>query len=97
MLSSCCSDLTSVLLLAVASFQVSVLLTGVIWPLEGMPPYLRIISSFLPQTNANEALRSVFGRGWGIDEPDVYIGLASTYVWILSFILLTILIIRIKK
>ena len=36
---------------------------GIIWPLEGMPKFLRYISYALPTTYAAEAMRSIMGRG----------------------------------
>jgi ABC-2 type transport system permease protein len=45
----------------------SILLSGVFWPLEAVPPVLRPISYFIPLTYAVDGLRSVMIRGWGVD------------------------------
>ncbi|MEM2892015.1 MAG: ABC transporter permease [Thermoplasmata archaeon] len=45
----------------------SLLLSGVFWPLEAIPPVLRPVSSFVPLTYAVEGLRCVMIRGWSID------------------------------
>lgn len=46
----------------------SILLAGVFWPLEAVPPLLRPISAFIPLTYAVDASRSVMIRGWGIEQ-----------------------------
>lgn len=43
----------------------SIILAGVIWPIESMPPIIRPVSYVIPLTYAAEALRSVMIRGWG--------------------------------
>ena len=44
------------------------LLSGIFWPLESMPVWLRPLSYIIPPTYAVDALRSVMIRGWGIDK-----------------------------
>jgi ABC-2 type transport system permease protein len=44
------------------------LLSGIFWPLEAIPTWLRPASFVLPPTYAVEALRSVMIRGWGLQE-----------------------------
>ncbi len=46
----------------------SLLLTGVFYPLEAIPGGLRPLSWFVPMTYANDALRSVMLRGWGVGD-----------------------------
>jgi len=58
-----------------------------------MPSYLRNAVYFLPETYPILALRNVFGRGWEIDHPDVFIGILSSCSWIIGLILLSALII----
>ncbi len=43
------------------------LLSGVFWPLEAIPAWLRPASFFVPPSYAIEATRSVMLRGWGLD------------------------------
>ena len=43
------------------------LLSGVFWPLEAIPAWLRPASYFVPPSYAIEASRSVMLRGWGLD------------------------------
>ena len=37
--------------------------TGVMWPFEGMPTWLRYISGVLPATYPAQAMRAIMGRG----------------------------------
>ena len=37
--------------------------TGVMWPFEGMPAWLRYISGVLPATYPAQAMRAIMGRG----------------------------------
>lgn len=95
--SSLCDEENSAIQLALGSFYPNLLLSGVIWPMEGMPIYLRYVSYFLPQTYAVESLRSVFGRGWGIDRPEVYLGIAISFGWIIGMLAFSLLVIRVRK
>ncbi|MFQ5909314.1 MAG: ABC transporter permease [Thermoplasmata archaeon] len=65
-------------------FLPSIILAGVIWPLESMPPVIRPVSYAIPLTYAAEALRSVMIRGWGPLEIGVDI-LALCVFAILTF------------
>jgi ABC-2 type transport system permease protein len=44
------------------------LLSGIFWPMEAIPAWLRPASYALPPTYAVEALRSIMIRGWGLSE-----------------------------
>ncbi len=44
------------------------LLSGIFWPLEAIPVFLRPFSYALPPTYAAEGLRSIMIRGWGLAE-----------------------------
>ncbi|CAF3076061.1 unnamed protein product, partial [Rotaria sp. Silwood2] len=36
--------------------------SGIMWPLEGMPPVMRFVSNFTPLTQTVEAIRCIAGR-----------------------------------
>ncbi|MFQ6128262.1 MAG: ABC transporter permease [Thermoplasmata archaeon] len=72
----------------------SIILAGVIWPIESMPPVIRPVSYVIPLTYAADALRSVMIRGWGPLEIGLDI-LALCIFAILTFSL-SILIMRKK-
>lgn len=71
--------------------------TGVIWPVEGMPIILRYISACLPLTMATTSLRSMLTRGWYITEPDVYLGFISTIIWIVLFLSISLIVLKVKR
>jgi ABC-2 type transport system permease protein len=49
------------------------LLSGVFWPIEAIPIWLRPLSYLIPPTYAVDACRSIFLKGWGISKvwPDI--------------------------
>jgi ABC-2 type transport system permease protein len=75
-------------------FMPAIILAGVIWPIESMPPIIRPVSYFIPLTYAADALRSVMIRGWGPLEIGVDI-LALVIFAVVTFTL-SILIMRRK-
>ncbi|XP_030371527.1 ABC transporter G family member 23 isoform X2 [Scaptodrosophila lebanonensis] len=97
LISSICELERNAIQLALGSFYPTLLLSGVIWPIEGMPVVLRYISLCLPLTMATSSLRSILTRGWSILQWDVYIGYLSTLAWILGFLVLTLLVLRSKR
>ncbi|ASJ15584.1 hypothetical protein A3L04_00080 [Thermococcus chitonophagus] len=44
------------------------LLSGIFWPIEAIPKYIRPLSYLLPPTYAVKALRSIMIRGWGLSK-----------------------------
>jgi len=49
------------------------LLGGIFWPVEAMPPFMRPISSVIPLTYLADGLRSIMIRGWGVSEVSINI------------------------
>ncbi|XP_053697536.1 ABC transporter G family member 20 [Sabethes cyaneus] len=92
-----CDNERSATYLAMGSFLPIVMLCGIIWPIEGMHPLVKIFSVFLPLTKSTESLRSMLQRGWHIENPNVYIGFASTGTWIVIFLAISILLLKFKK
>lgn len=96
-MSSLCDEETSAIHLALGSFYPNLLLSGVLWPMEGMPVFLRYISYFLPQTYAVESLRNIFARGWGIERPEVYWGFLISIAWIFGMLAMSLIVVRVRK
>ncbi|XP_033207957.1 ABC transporter G family member 23-like [Belonocnema kinseyi] len=92
-----CENERSATYMAMGSFLPIVMLCGIIWPIEGMNPILRYISYLLPLTKSTESFRSMLARGWSISEPTVYEGFIATFVWIIIFQTVAILLIKFKK
>ncbi|MGC9530106.1 MAG: ABC transporter permease [Candidatus Bipolaricaulaceae bacterium] len=55
----------------------AIMLSGVFWPLEAMPPAIRALSYASPLTYANTALREVMLRGGGLDRVAVQVGVLA--------------------
>ncbi|XP_011871615.1 PREDICTED: ABC transporter G family member 23 isoform X2 [Vollenhovia emeryi] len=96
-ISAICELERNAIQLALGSFYPTLLLSGVIWPVEGMPTILRYISQGLPLTMATTALRSMLTRGWSISEPNVYNGYISTIIWIIVFLTISLLVLKFKR
>lgn len=80
-ISSISSDETNAIQLALGSFYPVLLLSGIIWPLQGEPTWLQYISYILPTTWAAGSMRAMMGRGWGMLHQDVWMGFVVTLGW----------------
>ena len=69
------------------------LLSGVFWPLEALPAWLRPASYFVPPSYSIEAARSVMIRGWGLD----MIWMDMVALIIFAMVLLALAVISLKK
>lgn len=94
---SLCNEEIEAALLAMALFFPNVFISGVIWPLEGMPIALQYIAYGLPCTLTGEAMRSLFSRGWAFSHPNVWPGYVSLLGYMLLYFLLTVLIQKVKS
>ncbi|CAO1370797.1 unnamed protein product [Diamesa serratosioi] len=81
----------------IGSFLIIFLLSGSIWPLEGMPFALKKIAHYLPITKSTESLRAIVLRGWTLDYANVYEGFIFTSIWTLILFTLSIFVIKLKK
>ncbi|EFX70380.1 ABC protein, subfamily ABCH [Daphnia pulex] len=97
LIATICDTEISALLLSQASFLPFTVISGVCWPIEGMPFYLRNIAYAMPLTYAIESLRSIFSRGWGVEKTDVYAGILISIAWILTLLILCLIVIRVRK
>ncbi len=76
-------------------FTPSILLAGILWPIESMPGFIRPVSSLIPLTYLADALRSVMIRGWGPIE--VWTQLTFLVVFALLTIGASIVLLKIKS
>ncbi|KAK7868109.1 hypothetical protein R5R35_005552 [Gryllus longicercus] len=97
LISSACDNIMMATYLGMGSFHPLVILSGVIWPIEGMHSILRYISYCLPLTYPTESLRCLLLRGWGVDSPTVYGGFLVSVAWITIYVITTLVILRFKK
>ena len=84
-ISSLSDNEVQVLELAVATIFPSLLLSGIIWPVEGMPKWVRVMTNFSPLTHTAEAMRGIASRGWGLTHFSVWFGYVAVILWSLFF------------
>lgn len=92
-----CETVTTANFLSLGSFYPIILLSGVIWPLEGMSTVLRWIALCLPVTLSTTSLRNIMLRGWGLSKPEVYIGFLVTGIWAAGLITVCMIILKYRK
>ncbi|KAK3590643.1 hypothetical protein CHS0354_013676 [Potamilus streckersoni] len=95
--SSICDNESSAIQCALGSVYPMLLLSGIIWPVEAIPTWMRYISYSLPMTYAADALRCVLSRGWDITLMPVWRGFLTTMGWSLGLLLIAAIILRIKQ
>lgn len=65
------------------------LLSGIFWPLEAIPTWLRPASYLVPPTYAIDACRSVILRGWGLEM--IWTDVAALVVFAAVFLTMAVL------
>ena len=83
--------------LGLGLFLPGTLLSAMIWPIEGRPMFMRNFAYCVPYSYAVESLRSILARGWGIEQPVVYMGIVITCGWTVAFLVLTLVLLRLRK
>jgi ABC-2 type transport system permease protein len=68
------------------------LLSGIFWPLEAMPGWLRPFAYIIPPTYAVDALRSIMIRGWGLEK--VWLDVAALLIFAVALLALNVLALR---
>lgn len=71
--------------------------SGIIWPLEAMPHWIRNFSYWQPQTLPTETLRHILSKGWSIGDYGVWIGFVVTATWFVVYVCLAAFVFKIKK
>lgn len=71
-----------------AIFFPSLLLSGIIWPLEAVPSWFSWVSLSLPTTWVSMSLRAVMIKGWNITYFEVYMGYLVSISWTLILLLI---------
>jgi ABC-type multidrug transport system ATPase subunit/ABC-type multidrug transport system permease subunit len=97
LISAVCSTEVAAIELSLASFYPILLLSGIIWPLEGMPVWLRYIAYAMPSTFGAQALRSIMSRGWDLSYLIVWRGFAVSSTWMVVFLASACLALQIRK
>jgi len=79
-------------IIALGLYTPCMILSGIIWPLEGVGAVMLAISYSLPCTWATEAVRSIANRGWGFTHSHVWPGFAVLSAWTVICWILTTLV-----
>ncbi|ODN00401.1 ABC transporter G family member 23 [Orchesella cincta] len=90
LIGSFCKEEVEATMLSIAMFFPVVMLSGIMWPLEGMPIGFQYFSYLLPCQLPSEAMRSIVSRGWDFSHSHVWPGFASIVGWIIFYWILTI-------
>lgn len=95
--SAVCDNETSAIQLALGSVYPMLLLSGIIWPLEAIPEWMRYISMCLPMTYGSQAMRAILSRGWDITDMEVWRGYLVTFGWSCGLLAVAGFILRIRQ
>ena len=90
-------DMSGTALLAmfvVASLLVSMVLSGVFWPIENIPYILQFCGQFTPNTLPIQSLRYILYREWTLDYYEVYMGFVVTYGWFAFFLIIALIVLQ---
>lgn len=75
------------LALSMASFLPVSIISGIFWPVEAMPWFMKPFSYWGPQTYALDAMRAVISRGWSFNEMVVIYGIVSSSLWFVALVI----------
>lgn len=92
-----CESHTMANFVATGAFYPMIILCGLLWPLEGMPLFLRNFAFVFPFTVPTIAVRNVMEKGWAFSHPQVYNGFIVITLWILGLFILCLLGLRRQK
>ncbi len=68
------------------------LLSGVFWPIQAIPEWLRPLSYLVPPTYAVDACRAVMLKGWGLDR--IWFDLVALVIFAIVFMVLAVYSLR---
>ncbi|KAI9556290.1 ABC protein [Daphnia sinensis] len=97
LISALCDEETSAIQITLGTNYTNIIMSGMLWPTEAMPTYVRHLANLMPQTYAMQALRNILGRGWGIGHPKVYVGIITSLSWIVGLVCLSLIVVRVRK
>ncbi|XP_044267238.1 ABC transporter G family member 20-like [Tribolium madens] len=90
-------NVTMANVLTTGSFYIMILLSGLMWPLEGMPVVLQWLSKCLPFTIAIDSFRNVMKKGWSFDYFEVWNGFGIEVTWIVIFGVVNTMLVQSKR
>lgn len=70
---------------------------GLIWPLNGQPYLLRIVSESLPTWIVGNTINNIMLRDGQFNNPSIIIGITTTFAYNILLILVLIILGKFKK
>jgi len=65
--------------------------SGMLYPLESVPPIMQTIFYFNPLALPSNSLRSIMLRGWGLANTDVLIGYVVSFIYTIIILIINII------
>ncbi|KAG9510296.1 ABC transporter G family member 23 [Fragariocoptes setiger] len=87
-ISSLTKDQNSAALTVVSSLVIQVTMSGILWPLQAIPVWLRAVCYTQPLTLPVLALKNITLKGLGFDDRYVMLGFGSTLAWMIVFLVI---------
>lgn len=84
--SALCEDQNGAALAIVSSLCFKLTLSGILWPVEAVPKYLKMLSAIQPLTMPVLALKNITLKGHGLEDKYVRLGLMTSFVWMTVFL-----------
>ena len=92
LLSSFAPQMFSAAVLGNAVLLTIFIISGILWPFEALPYWIRPISYIQPSTIPTESIRSILARGLSITHPSVYLGFLVSGIWAFVFLFAAIFV-----
>ena len=71
------------------------LLSGIFWPIEAIPAWLRPLSYLIPPTYAVDACRSVMIKGWGLS--NIWVDVVALLAFAVVFLVLAVWSLKLRR
>lgn len=85
-ISSLVTDQNGAALTIVSSLVVKITMSGILWPFEAIPRWLRTICYIQPLTMPVQALKNITLKGTGFDDRVVQLGFFVSIFWLVTFL-----------
>lgn len=88
-ISSLVTDQNGAALTIVSSLVVKITMSGILWPFEAIPRWLRTICYIQPLTMPVQALKTITLKGNGLEDRSVQMGFFVSIFWLVVFLTLS--------
>jgi len=97
LISCVCNSNFAVNIVAIGTFFPIIMLSGIVWPIEGMHYILQPISNLLPLARPTESMRSILQRNWDLSVENVQAGFITVIVWAIFLLTVSGVVLKFKK